>query len=100
MPMAITMSLSAMSLSAMSRGTVAMIRGGACGALTMVAMACGAAQHPPAEQSAATTETISESPAGEAPTCVDDKEQPVSCLSDADCCAGFVCGKDPELSHR
>jgi len=83
-----------------SLSRVAMIRGAAWGALTMMAMACGAAQRPPAEQSAATTESISESPVGEAPTCVDDKEQPVPCLSDADCCAGFVCGKDPDLSPR
>jgi len=95
-----TVSMSAVATSTVSMSAVAMIRRGAWGALTMVLMACGAAQRPPAEQSAATTESISESPAGEAPTCVDDKEQPVSCLSDADCCAGFVCGKDPELSHR
>jgi hypothetical protein len=75
------------------------VRGAAWGALTMVAMACGAAQRPAAEQSAATTESV-DAPVGEAPACVDDKEQPVSCLSDADCCAGFVCGKDPELSQR
>ncbi len=37
---------------------------------------------------------------GEAPECVDDKDQRVECLSDGDCCAGFVCGKDPELSPR
>jgi hypothetical protein len=83
-----------------SLSRVAMIRGAAWGVLMMMAMACGAAQRPAAEQSAASTESISESPVGEAPTCVDDKEQPVSCLSDADCCAGFVCGKDPELNPR
>lgn len=70
------------------------------GAAVMAVVACGAAQHPPAEQSAATAETIQEESAGEAPACVDEKEQPVSCLSDSDCCAGFVCGKDPELSQR
>jgi hypothetical protein len=37
---------------------------------------------------------------GEAPQCVDQDEQQVTCLSDADCCSGFVCGKDPELSKR
>jgi hypothetical protein len=79
---------------------VAMIRGAAWGALTMAAMACAAAQHPPAEQSAATTESIQENAVDEAPTCVDDKDERVSCLSDSDCCAGFVCGKDPELSPR
>jgi len=77
-----------------------MTRGAVWGALTMVVMACGAAQRPSAEQSAATTESIQEDPVGEAPSCVDDKEQPVTCLADADCCAGFVCGKDPELSQR
>lgn len=34
-----------------------------------------------------------------APECVNDQEQRVRCLSDSDCCAGFVCGKDPELSQ-
>lgn len=77
-----------------------MVRGAVWGALTVVAMACGAAQRSSADQSAATTESISDEPVGEAPSCVDDKDQPISCLSDADCCAGFVCGKDPELSHR
>jgi hypothetical protein len=77
-----------------------MVRGATWGALTMVLVACGGAQRPPAEQSAATTESIQETSVGEAPTCVDDKDQRVSCLSDSDCCAGFVCGKDPELSQR
>lgn len=68
----------------------------ACGAV-----ACGAAQRPPpAEQSAAAEEAAADDAIGAAPECVDEKDQPVSCLSDADCCAGFVCGKDPELSHR
>lgn len=86
----------AMSIISLSR----VIRGAAWCALTTMVMACGAAQRPPAEQSAATTESISEAPVGEAPTCVDDQDQRVSCLSDADCCAGFVCGKDPELNRR
>ena len=81
-----------------SKGVV--VRGAVWGALTTVAMACGAAQHPAAEQSAATTESIQEDAVGEAPTCVDEKDQPVMCLADSDCCAGFVCGKDPELSQR
>jgi len=84
----------------MANGKTVMVRGAVWGALTVMAVACGAAQHPAGEQSAATTESIQEAPVGEAPTCVDEKEQPVTCLSDGDCCSGFVCGKDPELSQR
>jgi hypothetical protein len=89
-----------MAISRMPISRTAILRGAACGVLTMVAMACGAAQHPPAERAAATVESVPEAPVGEAPKCVDENDQPVSCLSDADCCAGFVCGKDPELSRR
>jgi hypothetical protein len=35
-----------------------------------------------------------------APECVDEHEQPVECETDADCCKGFACGKDPERSIR
>ena len=83
----------AISKAAMTRGIGA--------ALCVVGMACGGAQRQPAaaEQSAAISEA-SVQEVGAAPQCVDDKERPVSCLSDADCCEGFVCGKDPALSHR
>jgi hypothetical protein len=77
----------------------AMIRGAVRCALIVGMMGCAASQPRPIEQSAATTETMP-AEVGEAPQCVDDKEQPVVCLSDNDCCAGFVCGKDPELSQR
>lgn len=65
-------------------------------------LGCAAGQ-PHAERSAAVPEAVTApAPAavGEAPECVDDKDQAVECLSDADCCQGFVCGKDPERSHR
>jgi hypothetical protein len=35
-----------------------------------------------------------------APECVNAEDQHVECLADTDCCSGFVCGKDPELSAR
>ena len=35
-----------------------------------------------------------------APECLDHNDKPAECLEDSDCCAGFVCGKDPELSRR
>ena len=67
--------------------------------VVLLLVACGSAQ--PRLEHAATPEAAPEpASVGEAPECVDDEEQRVSCLSDADCCAGFVCGKDPELSHR
>ena len=31
------------------------------------------------------------------PTCVDDKDKPILCSDDKDCCPGFVCGHDPDL---
>ncbi len=84
------------------RAVAERLRGGAWAALVLVSSGCGGAQqHAAAEQSAAATESIPErSSVGEAPACVDEKDQPVACLSDGDCCAGFVCGKDPELSQR
>jgi len=70
-----------------------------CAALP-ASLGCGGAQKPPPESSASVTETAPD-PAtiGEAPECVDDKEQRVTCLSDGDCCSGFVCGKDPDLNQ-
>lgn len=35
-----------------------------------------------------------------APECVDDEGKEVECETDADCCKGFVCGKDPEQTFR
>lgn len=67
--------------------------------VVLLLVACGSA--PPRPEHAAAAEGAPEQASvAEAPECVDEKEQRVSCLSDADCCAGFVCGKDPELSHR
>lgn len=81
---------------AISKST--MVRGAVWSTLTVMAiLGCGAAQQH--EQSAATLESAPEE-VGVAPQCVDDKDQPVTCLSDDDCCAGFVCGKDPELNPR
>ena len=76
----------------------AMIRGALGSALILLALGCTGGQEHAVDQSAAITESAPE-PMG-APQCVDDKDQPVACLADSDCCAGFVCGKDPELSQR
>jgi hypothetical protein len=35
-----------------------------------------------------------------APECVDEEGDPVECETDADCCKGFACGKDPEQTFR
>jgi hypothetical protein len=83
---------------ALSRAAIVGMRGAL---MVGMMMGCGASQqHPQNEQSAAAAESVPEQAAGEAPSCVDAKDQPVACLSDSDCCAGFVCGKDPELSQR
>lgn len=86
---------------ALSRAAIRGMRG----ALIVVMMiGCGASQEHPhhmeAGQSATSSESVPDQAADVAPSCVDARDQPVACLSDADCCAGFVCGKDPELSRR
>lgn len=67
----------------------------------LLALACGAAQ---VEQPGPLFATSEEQPAvevpSEAPQCVDQFDKPATCEADSDCCSGFVCGKDPELSHR
>jgi hypothetical protein len=83
----------------MAISSMAMSRGALWGVLMGVTLGCAASQQRPVEQSAAATEATPQE-VGAAPQCVDDKDQPVMCLSDSDCCAGFVCGKDPELSPR
>ena len=82
----------------MAKSRVSM-RGALGSALIVAALGCAGGQEHAVDQSAAITESAPE-PVGEAPQCVDDKDQPVSCLADSDCCAGFVCGKDPELNPR
>jgi hypothetical protein len=32
--------------------------------------------------------------------CLGDNRKPKECLGDDDCCQGFYCGKDPEVSPR
>jgi hypothetical protein len=83
----------------MAISSMAMSRGALWGVLMGVTLGCAASPQRPVEQSAAATEATPQE-VGAAPQCVDDKDQPVMCLSDSDCCAGFVCGKDPELSPR
>jgi Ion channel inhibitory toxin len=82
----------------MAISRTAMIQG-VWGVLMGVTMGCAASQPRPVEQSAAASESVPEE-VGAAPQCVDDKDHPVTCLSDSDCCKGFVCGRDPELSPR
>jgi hypothetical protein len=61
---------------------------------------CASSSSPPPATSAAATEVAPEGSVAAPPECVNAEDQQVECLSDADCCAGFVCGKDPELSQR
>jgi hypothetical protein len=78
--------------------------GGAMG--LMLSFGCGGSQQPRAPEASPASSAANNESAPQpakvsgAPECVDDKEQPVECLSDSDCCSGFVCGKDPELSLR
>jgi hypothetical protein len=84
----------------MAKSRAVMIRGAMGAALMVAAFGCGGAQQRPAEQQAATTEVAPDRSVGPAPECVDDQDQQVTCLSDADCCPHFVCGKDPERNFR
>ncbi len=87
-----------------------MKRAGTLFASVLLVAACTSTAQPPPETSASPQEAMapeevpesssSGAAVGEAPECVDDKDQRVQCLADTDCCAGFVCGKDPELSHH
>ena len=61
---------------------------------------CSAAQQREPGHAAVSESVPDTREVGVAPECVDEKDQRVECLSDADCCAGFVCGKDPDLSPR
>jgi hypothetical protein len=60
-------------------------------------VSCSGSPPPPAEPPPPSA--VSAPAPAEAPQCVDAKDQRVQCLSDADCCSRFVCGKDPELSQ-
>ena len=74
---------------------------GAMGSLLVagLVLACGASNPQPEPLFAVSDEQPVEPPAA-APQCVDQHDEPVTCLSDSDCCSGFVCGKDPQLSQR
>jgi hypothetical protein len=85
----------------MAKSGSVMIRGALGAALMVAAVGCGSAQQRPAmEQQAASEEVAPEPSVGPAPECVDDQDRQVTCLSDADCCPNFVCGKDPDRNFR
>ncbi len=68
--------------------------------ILLVTLGCGGSQEPVKDPYLPPTETKSEPMVGEAPECVDENEEPVRCTRDDECCKGFVCGIDPELSSR
>jgi hypothetical protein len=82
----------ALARSLRAAASVLAVCGGSWGAL----VACGSAA-PPAPPPKAPVTTAPR--VGEAPQCVDDKDQRVQCTADSDCCPHFVCGKDPDLSQ-
>lgn len=67
-----------------------------CGASWGALAACSSAAPPAPPPKAPVT---SAARVGEAPQCVDDKDQRVQCTADSDCCPHFVCGKDPDLNQ-
>ena len=77
-------------------------RPAALGAIGMLLWSC-ASQPKPEPATSAAIEEAAPAPreaVAEEPECVDDEDKRVECLSDGDCCSGFVCGKDPELNPR
>lgn len=61
-------------------------------------LSCGGKR--PAEQPAATAEAPAPPVPEGHPQCVDAEDKPVRCTEDKECCAGFVCGRDPELNPQ
>ena len=60
---------------------------------------CGSsAPQPAAPQSAAVPETLPEIPEGPVAECVGPDDEVVDCRTDSDCCEGFECGRDPDIS--
>jgi anti-sigma-K factor RskA len=74
---------------------------GSCVVISACAVFSGCAASPPRAETSASISEAPPQPAeiDVAPECVNDQDQHVACLADSDCCAGFVCGKDPELSQ-
>lgn len=62
-------------------------------------VACGSKQEP-AQEPLVPEPPVREKPIGSAPECVDAENNPIRCEADDECCPGFVCGIDPELSSR
>jgi len=81
-------------------------------ALILVTAACGSASKPKSaktggeEESASTKSLIDEDEEKEdkdvlaRKQCLGEDHKPKECMSDEDCCSGFYCGKDPEISPR
>ncbi len=69
--------------------------------LVAIALAACSASQSSAKDPYLPPETGEQSaPVPEEPECVDQDNNPARCEQDSDCCAGFVCGHDPELNHR
>ena len=66
----------------------------------LLLVGCGSSK-PPAAPTSQAEESAPPPPAATEtlPVCVDENDETVECLSDADCCEGFTCTKDPEGSH-
>ncbi len=67
---------------------------------SLVVTACGSDQKKVEDPYLPPTERPDERAVGGAPECVDENNDPARCSEDGDCCDGFVCGIDPELSSR
>ncbi len=78
------------------RGLAACVGLAACGVL----FSCAGGRETVKDDYLPPNERPKEQAVGTAPECIDDKGDPVECEEDDECCSGFVCSRDPELSPR
>ncbi len=62
--------------------------------------ACGGSQQTVEDPYLPPDKPAHEQTVGSAPECIDSDGDVQSCERDSECCNGFVCGIDPELSSR
>ena len=68
-------------------------------ALLVLTVACSSSTpQASAPQSASVPEEVPAVPEGTVSECLGADDEVVDCVTDADCCEGFECGRDPDVS--
>jgi len=65
-----------------------------------LAVACGGSQKKEPQEPRLEEVNIDNVETGAPEKCTDSAGEPIECMSDSDCCAGFYCGLDPQGSTR